>query len=233
MVKGKIIGITFGGLAGYLLLSKVFNVVQNSVAYVTDASKWKAYYKYGTETGEGGVNCIVPPGYSSCTRTIGKDREYVVEDPKQKQNAENSENPNTSKSDLKAELAHAITKAINDLLDGKKAPEGAKEGQREASEDDISCPQDCDFCTLDKCPHEKMKMGGKITEWDENGTPVAGRYPWTEGTECSWSIVEAEEDPFDKAPGDPEPLYHDDLYDGVKVEYPEEEEKENGDETLG
>ena len=173
MIRGKIAGLTIGGLAGYLLISKGFTLMQNCVAYVTDASKWKAYYKYGAKVDkdDNGVFCVVPPGYSSCTRNIGDDKELVIEDPKQKKQ-DSDQKEDASRNDWKDSLAGAVAKAINEWLDGKEKQEEASEGETEASEsteeaeDDILCPEQ-----------------------------------------------------FDKAPGDPEPLYHDDLEDGVKVTY--------------
>lgn len=167
MVKGKIAGFAFGGLAGYLLISKGISLIRDCVAYSTDAVKWRAYYKFGVQNDrdDNGIRCVVPPGYSSASRSVGGGKEIVIEDPKQKKD-ENSENKDAPTSDLKASLADAVNKAIKEWLDRQKAQEETKEGDSEASDKDIFCPEQ-----------------------------------------------------FDKAPGDPEPLYHDDLEDGVKVTY--------------
>lgn len=195
MVKGKIAGFAFGGLAGYLLISKGISLIRDCVAYSTDAVKWRAYYKFGVQNDrdDNGVRCVVPPGYSSATRSVGGGKEVVIEDPKQKKD-ENGENNDASTSDLKASLADAINKTIKEWLDKDKKPEEAKEGDSEASCEDI---------------------GDTVTTRDENGKPIAGRYPWgdTDGDD----ILCPEQ--FDKAPGDPEPLYHDDLEEGIKVTY--------------
>lgn len=218
MIKGKLVGITFGGLAGYLLVGKAFHLVRDTVAYVTDASKWKAYYKYGSGK-EGSVNCVVPPGYSSCTRDIGDGKELVVEDPKQK-NAENGENGSGSKEDLKASISSAIKDSVDIWLKGKKAAEGASEGHTEASEEDIRLMMDeasklITDMTLKKADIDEIERAvkysmdvidsrrneidlaksrldngideleikyqsedGIVSETDENGKPVAGRYPF-------------------------------------------------------
>lgn len=213
MIKGKIAGLTIGGLAGYLLISKGFSFMQNCVAYATDASKWKAYYKYGVnaDVGKDRISCVVPPGYSSCTRDIGNGKELAVEDPKQKkQDSDGKED--ASVKDLKASLAGALTDAIKEWLKGEKGQEEASEGDSEASEEEKA---------------------------SEDEKPTSGRYPWgdTDGDD----ILCPEQ--FDKAPGDPEPLYHDDLEDGVKVtyetvdqifeDYNKDEKKEtDSDETL-
>ena len=236
MIKGKLVGITFGGLAGYLLIGKAFHMVRDTVAYVTDASKWKAYYKYGIGK-EKGVNCVVPPGYSSCTREIGNGKELVVEDPKQK-NTENGENGSASKEDLKASISSAIKDSVDVWLRGKKAAEGASEGHTEASEEDIRREMDevsklitdmtLKGADIDEIEHavkysmdvidsrrneidlakSRLDNGideleiryqsedGIVTETDENGKPVAGRYPFgdTDGDD-----ITAEEDSEDSA----------------------------------
>lgn len=196
MVKGKIAGFAFGGLAGYLLISKGINLIRDCVAYGTDAAKWRAYYKFGVQNDrdDNDIRCVVPPGYSSASRSVGGGKEIVIEDPKQKKD-ENSENKDASTSDLKSSLADAVNKAIKELLDKPKAQEEAKEGDSEASDKDV--------------------FGDTVTTRDENGKPIAGRYPCgdTDGDD----ILCPEQ--FDKAPVDAEPLYHDDLENGVDATY--------------
>lgn len=167
MINGKIAGLTFGGIAGYLILSKSIRLVEHTVAYIADASKWKAYYKYGSGK-EGQVNCIVPPGYSSSTRDIGNGKEIVIEDPKQKV-SENGSEEDIPKKDLKAALAAVVSEVVKDWAKVPDEPKGASEGQETASEEDIS--------------EESEPEGEIVTERDENGNPIAGRYPFGEDNE--------------------------------------------------
>ena len=130
MIKGKIAGIAFGGLAGYLLISKGLNVIRGCVKDICEASKWKAYYS--------DVNGYhVAPGYTQYTRDIGDDKEIVVEK-KDSRTHENCGNEDASGRDWKAELGHAFADAITDRIKGEKGPEEASEGQTEASEEDNS-----------------------------------------------------------------------------------------------
>lgn len=188
MVHGKIAGITLGGLAGYLLISKGFRLVRDTVAYAADASKWKAYYKYGVKA-DSERGCVVPPGYASCTRDIGGGKELVVEDPKQKK-SEDGKNQDASASDLKAVISSAIKEGVDAWVNGRKGAEDASEGEEKASEEEV------------------------ITEYDENGKPVAGRYPF-EKVSCDDTVVYPPQ--FDTAPGDPEVTDVDSLENGADI----------------
>ena len=38
-------GICIGGIVGFYLINKALNFTRQSIAEITEASKWKAYYK--------------------------------------------------------------------------------------------------------------------------------------------------------------------------------------------
>ena len=181
MVKGKIARIAFGGLAGYLLISKGFNLIRGCVKDVCTAAEWKAYYK-----DKEGLH--VAPGYCQYTRKIDDEHELVIEKKDSRVKTEREEN--ASLDGLNGSLSDAIAKAIDDWISSRKKTEEASEGETEASEE------------------------GVISEYDENGKPVAGRYPFV-NTDCV--------DPgfyppqFDKAPGDPEVTNVDSLENGANI----------------
>ena len=126
MINGKIAGVAFGGFAGYLLLSKALNVVNNCVKNVCLASEWKAYYKYCKDP------LTVPPGYACGTRKINDNEEVFVENPK-----EVNKNGDASKTDKTESILQSIKDVIKDIKVELKASNGASEGQTEASEEDI------------------------------------------------------------------------------------------------
>ena len=128
MVKGKVAGIMIGGLAGYLLLSRVLSVVENCVRSACNAAEWRAYYKHGNEN-------TVPPGYRSVTRKVDPEHEFCVEDPTQVD--ENGNLIDNSEDAKKAAISESIKKAINSCFDGVEAAEGAKNPEKTASEEDI------------------------------------------------------------------------------------------------
>lgn len=130
MVKGKVAGVVFGGLAGYLLIVKGLNVLHACVKDICTAAEWKAYYK-----DKEGLH--VAPGYQQYTRKINDDEELVVE--KADSRVRKAGNEDASLNDLKASLSSAISKSIDAWLNGRKGQEEASEGETEASEEpDIS-----------------------------------------------------------------------------------------------
>lgn len=112
MIKGKMAGIAFGGLAGFMILNRAFTLIDNSIRNVCEANKWKNYYKYGKDGN------VVAPGYSMHTHKIDDDHEVVVEDERQKQNA-----ANTDGKDSGDKVAEAINKAVDTIFGKEKKEE--------------------------------------------------------------------------------------------------------------
>lgn len=177
MIKGKMAGIVIGGFTGYLLVNKALNVIRSGMQQMASANMWKNYYKYGKDGN------MVPPGYSMHSHTGEDGTPVTVEKDKTKQDA--------SKTAENSPVMDAIAEAIRKSFGGSDEAREAKEGQTEASEAGDICPQDCDACEVEKCPFANLKQDGKITKWDENGKPVAGRYSWEKdkGTELNWAVV--------------------------------------------
>ena len=191
MIKGKMAGIVIGGFTGYLLLSKALNVIRSGMNQMASANMWKNYYKYGKDGN------MVPPGYSMHSRTSEDGTPVTVEKDKTKQDA--------SKTAENSPVMDAIAEAIRKSFGGSDEAREAKEGQTEASDgNDVFyvCPQNCNTCEVPKCLFENLKQDGKITAWDENGKPIAGRYSWDkdEGTELEWSITKVEENDILESP---------------------------------
>ena len=182
MVKVKAGGIVLGGLAAYLLVSKGLNMVGGAVCNICESRKWKNYYKYGKEGN------MVPPGYSMHTHENENGETVEVNDGKQPVKQPQEASKTSTGEALGRAVGEAITKMINDTFGTPKAAEGASEGDLEASEEQYTCPQDCDHCNMPKCSHEHLKNGGKITSWDDNGRPMSGHYPWDKGEELNWWV---------------------------------------------
>ena len=180
MVKGKIATFAFGGLAGYLIISKLINSTERCVQKVCEAKKWSSYYKHGIES-------AVPPGYYVHNKTTNGEttEEYDID----------SIDGNASESHENTPVSASIKNAIYDTL-GKRVKEfAASKGQTEASEDDI-CHHNCEECeNKEKCPFEDVRKGGIITGWapdsDGNLIPVSGRFPWPDNDDkvCAWGIA--------------------------------------------
>ena len=109
-IKGA--GIAVGGLTAIWLANKLLNVGKGMVHDITNASKWKAYYRCGDPY-------VVPPGYS---RTTYKDSEtgenIVIKSPKEQtaeknQEQQNNLNENRQKVDISglSETAEKIARA--------------------------------------------------------------------------------------------------------------------------
>ena len=131
MTKGKILGFTFGGFAGFLLMSKAMNAFEHTIESICDARKWTYYYKYGVSD-----EVVVPPGYElRMTTDIDNESDNVrkVDIVKHKR-SETVENSTLGKA-IKSSVGDAIEKKIIDAIDGVKTPRGASEGQTEASEE--------------------------------------------------------------------------------------------------
>jgi hypothetical protein len=139
MVNGKIAGIAFGGLAGYLILNRLMSMVDGAVAHVCEASKWKSYYRFGKDGN------MVPPGYDSHTHKIDDDTEMVIERPHKNGETAGSE------SDLVAKISDAINKAIREWKGEEEAAEGASEGLEKVSEEEFCAGPD------EVTSHEELK----------------------------------------------------------------------------
>ena len=114
MIKGKIASIAFGGFAGFMLISRAFNLVENSINRICEANKWKNYYKYG------GNGNVVAPGYSMHTHKIDDENEVVVED-------ENQTKKQAAAEDTGKKVADAINNAVDAIFNKDKKKEDIPE----------------------------------------------------------------------------------------------------------
>lgn len=234
MVKAKAGGIVLGGLAAYLILSKSIGAISNCVRNICTAHEWKNYYKYGKDGN------MVPPGYASHTRQINDNEEKVTESPEEQEAQRKQANDNASNKGAGAAIAESIVKAISDIfLDGKKA-EGGLEGRKKAyenvsepdernesetestekgtDEEESVCPENCDNCQVKKCPWESVKLDGMITDWDDNGEPVAGEKPWSDHQTLHWYVSVEEAKPIVELHPDRDDLIDNELKDPLYVE---------------
>ena len=236
MIKFSGKGLVLGGIAGYLILSKCFNTLNRTVDKVCDCGKWRSYYRHGKDGN------MVPPGYSSHVRPINDNEELVIE-----KNPGKERKKGASGEALGEAISNAISSAIKDKLDSLKEPEGAFQGQREAFKEDISsdsegCDGNCMHCDKDECEVEaeqgdaddsefidkddihKVKDPQKFVDYVANcirqgmsESQIAnslGMYVSDYRKTISQCLDLLRERRYEK---ETEPMYADDLYDGVKV----------------
>ena len=226
MLRGRIGTMALGGFAAFLLINKAMNLVGRTVEKVCDTSKWKAYYKHNKND-----SYSVPPGYCSFTRPVNNNQEWVVAKEEPKKEAEPKKDG--SGTSLGASIAEGILKVIKDKLDGVEAPEGASEGETEASEpsnegevmsktvdeEDISEDSEEDDSgryPFDDKPHDYAAFMTYIHDCESKGMSEK-EIALSLGMDVSTlrrGISDAE-DILRKQ--ESEPLYTDDLVDGVKV----------------
>lgn len=216
MIKGKIAGIAIGGFAGYLLISKTMNVIRSIVLDVCTANEWKNYYKYGKDGN------MVAPGYSMHTHVDGEGNKVTVKD-------ENQTKVNGSQAPLETALKDSVIQAIKDTFDKPDAPKEAVEGQTEASEGQNHGDADGDdpFDEEANCP--KMTNPEKFMQYVQNcqekrmsDAEIALSLGmsidvYRKTLADALGILQERPDTEEK-----EPMYADDLYDGVKVVDPDE-----------
>lgn len=149
-----------------------------------------------------GKDDVVPPGYRSTVRKIDDEHEFAIEDPKQVNpdgTDKHTEGPQESPA---ASLVNSVNKAVNDWLDKADERREAKKREREAS-------------------------GEVVSEYDENGKPIAKRYSYTgdtDGDNILWMDVNK------STAGENISKVQDSLENGVEVVTGNEEDVSN--ETL-
>lgn len=154
MIKGKMAGIAFGGLAGFLVINRVFNLIENSVKSVCDASKWKNYYKYGKD------GTMVAPGYSMHTHKIDDEHEVIVED-------ESQTKQNDAQKPQEPSAMDVINKAVDKIFGDEKKPEEASEGQeKDDNEPSVSCDEIEDPLYVESLENG-VELKGEDTDGDD------------------------------------------------------------------
>lgn len=168
MMTMKFSGVLITGLAAFLLTNKALNVIDNSTKRLSEASKWKNYYKCwskGQATSE-----PIAPGYSvtSSSGMGDTDGDHIIKDPYGKDHSVQSDKNRDLANAIVEACKGAVEKSIDSLKKPSETRREASEGQTEASESDISK-------STDEC-----KVHEIVTEVDDDGNPVAGRYSWKE-----------------------------------------------------
>lgn len=212
MIKGKLAGLTVGGFTAFLLVNKVLNVTRGIVSDICKANQWKNYYKYGKDGN------MVAPGYSMHTHEDEDGNKIIVEDERHKQNTDPSQKP------VEDVLKDSVIKAINDTFNKDKAPEGAVEGQTEASEGQNRGDTDGDDAFDEEANCPKVTDPKKFMQYVQNcqekrmgdaeialslGMSIDA---YRKSLADALDILRERPDTEEK-----EPMYADDLHDGVKV----------------
>ena len=124
MTKMKIGGMVLTGVGAFLILNKMINAVRSSVKDISDASKWRAYYRACGRNGKNDSD-ILPPGYWREVRngqTVITDQEKEEEAPK----------PDPVIEGAGEALKGAVVRAIDSLFKGADTTEEASEGRETA-----------------------------------------------------------------------------------------------------
>lgn len=98
-------GIAIGGIIGFYLVNKALNFARQSIAEITEASKWRSYYRHGHE------GKMVPPGYSEMPVPGNENREYVHPDVQKERDRKEKEE------ERKAEKKTVDPKAMEPIAD--------------------------------------------------------------------------------------------------------------------
>ena len=100
-------GLAVTGIVGFYLVNKVINFTRQSISEITEASKWKHYYKNGKD------GKMVPPGYSRMGVPDDPKQEYLDDKEAQKRMCEEKE---AKKEPSKPTDIVPILNAINEII---------------------------------------------------------------------------------------------------------------------
>jgi len=100
-------GLAVTGIVGFYLVNKVINFTRQSISEITEASKWKHYYKNGKD------GKMVPPGYSRMNVPDDPKQEYLDDKEAQKRMREEKE---AKKEPSKPTDIVPILNAINEIV---------------------------------------------------------------------------------------------------------------------
>ena len=127
MTKIKMGGIVLTGVGAFLILSKGLSVIDRGVRNLTDAAKWKAYYKSFEKTGPT-KDMTVPE----------MQIKYIEKEPENKEESPASEA-------LKGAIKDAIEKLTDILIERREAGKsGLKTSENGISEDIYEEPKEND-----------------------------------------------------------------------------------------
>lgn len=156
-------GLAVTGIVGFYLVNKVINFTRQSISEITEASKWKHYYKNGKD------GKMVPPGYSRMTVPDDPKQEYLDDKEAQKRMREEKE---AKKEPSKPTDIVPVLNAINDLV---SKIFGAKSENAASTSDKATCDYDpaVEYDDWEPCePFTEDTTEGEQLTMDEIATAV-------------------------------------------------------------
>lgn len=171
MTAIKIGGIVLTGIGAWILVNKTLNVVRGISSDVKTASMWNSYYKcwYKNHGQNNNAGAPIAPGYSVTERPVGRDDVEIVKDPSGKDHSQD----NDKKKDQSA-FADAFKDVVIDAVKARFSASDA--GPSNSTQEGVETQEGASTCDSDDIPVQLYNE--RVTEYDENGKPVAGVYPF-------------------------------------------------------
>jgi hypothetical protein len=163
MLQMKMGGLVLTGIGAYLIISKGIGLIDRTVCKITEAQKWKAYYKACAENRDG-MNKILPPHYEQTYTYPSGEKENIKPegcDPEKEAKKEASQEA------LKGTIKNVIDKAVDTIFEARKDAKNSLESPENR-------PYYIDQETFEKeCPeYEKCRL-----EWYVNDDVLAKSAP--------------------------------------------------------
>lgn len=155
MLQMKMGGLVLTGIGAYLIISKGIGLIDRTVCKVTEAQKWKAYYKACAENRDD-ANKILPPHYEQTYTYPSGEKENIKPeglDPEKEAKKEASQEA------LKGTIKNVIDKAVDTIFEARK-------GAKNSLESPENRPYYIDQETFEKeCPeYEKCYLNWYVND---------------------------------------------------------------------
>lgn len=163
----KIGGVVLTGIGAWILINKTLNVVRGISSDVKTASMWNSYYKcwYKNRGQNNNAGSPIAPGYSVTKRPVGRDDVEIVKNPSGKDHSQDN--------DKKQEQSTFADVVKDVVIDAVKAGFGVSiKDPSNSTQEGVETQEGASTCDSDDILKER------ITEYDENGKPIAGVYPF-------------------------------------------------------
>ena len=173
----KLGGIVLTGIGGWLLINKGLNIVRDISSDAKTASMWRNYYKCWSKN-RGQMNNVgspIAPGYSVTERPLDRNVE-IVKDPSGKDHSHDGEEQEEEKEQREANVKAGVDIIKDVLVSALKARFSVSNEETTNSPSDGVETQETPLNDVSEA--SESDDGENITEYDENGKPVAGRYPF-------------------------------------------------------
>ena len=175
-------GIVLTGIGAWILINKGLNIVRDISSDAKTASMWRNYYKCWSKN-RGLSNDIgnpIAPGYSVTERPLNRNAE-IVKDPSGKDHSHDGEEQEEKKEQYEANVKAGVDIIKDVLVSALKARFGVSDEETtDSPSEDVDTKffvRKTETASSENDGNDVSETDGeKITEYDENGKPVAGRY---------------------------------------------------------